>query len=114
MGHLLYGSASEYEFDDRILAHLKVVIVSRLSRQESFLLSWATEPRAGSGRMSVWIAPSIPLQFRFSGSRPPALNKTWIDVMSRLSHTSRGLIAISEEQAEAVKNGETSLSESVD
>ncbi|GAB2522773.1 hypothetical protein [Paramicrobacterium agarici] len=114
MGYLQYGSASEYEFDDRTLAHLKVVVVSRLRRQESFLLSWATEPSAGSGRTSIWIAPTIPLQFRFSGSRPPALNKTWIDVMSRLSHSSRGLVVVSEEEAEAVKSGEVTISGGID
>lgn len=114
MGYLLYGSASEYEFDDRTLAHLKVVIVSRLRQQESFLLSWTTDASAGSGRVSVWIAPSLPLQFRFSGSRPPTLNKTWVDIMSRLSNSSRGLVVISEEEAEAVHNGQTTIKGGID
>lgn len=59
--------------------------------------------------MSVWISPTIPLQFRFLGSRPPELNKVWIDVMSRLSHSPRGLIVIGEDEAAGLANGEKTM-----
>lgn len=114
MGVLLYGSATEYEFDDRTLAHLKFVIVSRLRQQESFLLSWTLDAGVGSGRVSIWISPAVPLQFKFSGSRPPTINKTWIDIMSRLSNSSRGLIVISEEEADAVNSGKTPIKGGID
>lgn len=99
MGFLNYGSGQEFEFEDRTLAHLKVVMTSKLRRQESFLLSWVNPAERGGGRVSVWVTPSIPLTFRFAGSRSPQLNQTWLEVLHELSHTPRGLLVISEEQA---------------
>ncbi len=100
MGHLTYGGTQEFEFEDRTLAHLKVAITLKLRRQESFLMSWVIPAENGGGRMSLWVAPSIPLTFRFAGSRVPQLNKVWIEAMSELSHTPRGLILLSEKDAE--------------
>ncbi|GAA3749874.1 hypothetical protein GCM10022239_26490 [Leifsonia bigeumensis] len=111
MGVLIYGSGTEYEIEDRILAHLKFVIAAKLRRQENFFLSWSNEPDAGSGRMSLWLSPSIPLQFRFYGSRQPQLSRPWLEVLTELSHTSRGLIIISEAEAEAVKAGTLPIEE---
>lgn len=92
MGTLLYGSPpSEIPMDDRLLAHLKVVIVNKLRRSEPFLLSWEVSASDGSGRRSVWMHESIPLQFRFSGSRAPALNHTWIEQMMLASMSNEGL-----------------------
>lgn len=105
MGVLLYGVGPEYEIEDRVLAHLKVVIGAKLRRQESFFLSWTNNPEAGSGRVSLWLSPSIPLQFRFFGSRQPQFNRVWLEVLTELSHTSRGLVIVSESDAEAVKAG---------
>lgn len=99
MGYLVYGGAQEYEFEDRTLAHLKVAITMKLRRQESFLMSWVNPPEKGGGRLSVWLTPSIPLAFRFSGSRAPKLNKEWLEVMNELSNTPRGLIVVSEQDA---------------
>lgn len=100
MGYLNYGGTHEYEFDDRTLAHLKTAMTMKLRRQESFLVSWTTPVERGGGRVSIWLSPGIPLAFRFSGSRNPVLNKTWIAVMHELSNTPRGLIVISEQEAE--------------
>lgn len=100
MGFLIYSGAQEYEFEDRTLAHLKAAITFKLRHQESFLLSWVNPPERGSGRVSLWLAPSIPLAFRFSGSRAPSLNKNWLSVLNELSNTPRGLVVVSEEEAE--------------
>jgi len=99
MGFLNYAGAQEYEFEDRTLAHLKVAITSKLRRQESFLMSWTNPPEKGSGRVSIWLAPSIPVTFRFAGSRAPELNEEWLTALTELSHTPRGLIVISEDEA---------------
>ena len=99
MGYLIYGGTQEYEFEDRTLAHLKVAITMKLRSQESFLMSWTNTPQAGSGRVSIWLSPSIPLTFRFSGSRPPQLNREWLAVLSDLSHTPRGLVVVPEDSA---------------
>ena len=41
MGTMYYGgSAMPIRIDDRALAHLKVVLATKLRRNESFTLSW--------------------------------------------------------------------------
>jgi hypothetical protein len=87
MGVLMYGpSASEIEVDDRLLAHLKVVVLSKLRRAESFTISWDVEADQGGGRETVWVHPAIPLRFRFAGSRPPQLNRAWLDQLVRAAN----------------------------
>lgn len=100
MGYLLYDS-HEYEFEDRTLAHVKIAVTNKLRKQESFLLSWTMTPECGSGRISLWMTPSIPLGFRFSGSRSPQLNEAWVKVLQELSNSPRGLVVVSEKEAEA-------------
>ena len=41
MGKLVYGaSVTEIDIDDRTLAHLEIVIIAKLRRDEKFVLSW--------------------------------------------------------------------------
>ncbi|WP_142121904.1 hypothetical protein [Rarobacter faecitabidus] len=101
MGYFVYGMVAEYEFEDRMLAHLKVAIGLKLRHHESFFVSWSNPVEKGSGRISLWVSPSIPLIFRFAGSRPPEINATWVNVLRDLSQSSRGLVVISEQEAEA-------------
>jgi hypothetical protein len=92
MGKFIYGAPSiTVEFDDRVLAHIKVVIVSKLRRNESFTFSWEIPSSMGSGSSSVWLHPAIPLQFQFSGSREPALNRRWLDELNSSANTPGGL-----------------------
>lgn len=99
MGHLIYDGR-DYAFEDRLLAHLKVAVGMKLRRQESFFLNWIVEPQDGSGRISLWFAPTQHVGFRFAGSRPPELNKDWIQVMIDLANTPRGLVVMTEQEAE--------------
>ena len=93
MGTLLYGNPnSEITFPDRALAHLQVVIVAKLRRRESFVFSWAIPSTGGSGRTAIWVDPSITMMFRYSGSRMPALNRAWIDVLAASSNSPAGLV----------------------
>jgi hypothetical protein len=92
MGHFIYGNPSvTVEFDDRILAHLKVVILAKVRRGESFTFSWEYTAAEGSGHSSIWIHPTIPLQFNFRGGREPTLNRAWVEDLVRLSNTPAGL-----------------------
>lgn len=100
MGYLIYGGGAEYEFDDRVLAHLKIAIVAKLRLQESFLINWTIPASQGSGRASLWMSPGVPLQFRFSGSKPPELNRVWLDALARSSHGIRGMVVMGEPEAE--------------
>lgn len=99
MGLLVYGG-DRYSFEDRQLAHVKVALQRKLRKQECFLMSWTVEPSDGSGRVSLWMSPSIPLSFHFSGSRAPVINEEWLAVLEHTSHTPRGLTIISEQEAE--------------
>ncbi|MFC7432159.1 MULTISPECIES: hypothetical protein [unclassified Agrococcus] len=99
MGHLIYGGATEYAIDDRMLAHVKVAVAAKLRRQECFLLSWEIDAEHGSGRASLWMAPSIPLAFTFSGSRVPELSQVWLEALMETAASSRGMLLMSEADA---------------
>lgn len=101
MGKLIYGSpGTEIDFDDRVLTHLQIVMVSKLRRDESFVFSWREEQATGDGRSTLWLHPSIPLHFRFYGSRVPAINREWIDRLSAAANSSGGLRIVDEPPAE--------------
>lgn len=63
-------------------------------------MSWTNPVEKGSGRVSLWLSPNIPLVFRFSGSRAPQINEAWLRVLNELSHTPRGLVVVDEKEAE--------------
>jgi hypothetical protein len=95
MGSITYDGLVIH-IDDRTLAHLQIVIVNKLRRSESFLMSWKDSPEVGSGRSSIWLHPSILLHFKFDGSRIPALNEDWLAELSASADSSRGLVVTSE------------------
>ncbi|MGX5681117.1 DUF7882 family protein [Schumannella luteola] len=92
MGYLLYGRpAEEIEIEDRILAHIKIVILAKLRRDESFALSFEHDVADGSGRSTIWLHPSIPLQFNFLGSRQPLINRAWLETLVVAANSNDGL-----------------------
>jgi len=92
MGSLIYGSPGiEISFDDRALMHLQVVITAKLRRRESFVFSWTNSPEIGSGRSTIWLAPSSTLYFRYFGSRTPTLNRAWVDALMASANSAGGL-----------------------
>lgn len=83
MGSMIYGiTGITVDIDDRELAHLRIVITSKLRRGESFSFTVSHGVTTGSGRTSYWMHEAIPLVFRFSGSKPPAINRAWVDALS--------------------------------
>jgi len=94
----MYGEQS-LEIEDRLLAHLKIAITSKLRVGESFLLNVQIPAAKGSGRMSLWMSPSIPIHYRFGGSKPPELNRRWLEALSRSSQGIRGMVAMTEDEA---------------
>jgi hypothetical protein len=83
MGRILYGANErDIDVDDRTLAHVKIVILSKLRRGESFAFSWDNPVDSGGGRNTIWIDRAIQLEFVFFGSRPASLNRRWIQEMS--------------------------------
>ena len=93
----MYGSPSiEVGFDDRALTHLQIVITAKLRRRESFVFSWNDSADIGSGRSSIWLDPSSTLFYRFYGSRVPAINREWIEVLMTSANSGGGLFFTAE------------------
>jgi len=108
MGYLVYNDRAQYRFDDRTLSHLKIAITSKLRLQEGFLLSWRVAPEDGGGRISIWLSPAIQLQFLFNEPVPPPLNPKWLESLSRSSHGLRGMVVMTEDEAELIGSGPAS------
>ncbi|MFC7788402.1 DUF7882 family protein [Microbacterium sp. MAHUQ-60] len=75
MGTLEYNSSHPpIDVEDELLVHLKVIIGTKLRRQESFMMTWTSLPPADEGRMSAWIHPAIPLVLVFDSASPPPVD----------------------------------------
>ncbi|WP_253201947.1 hypothetical protein [Subtercola sp. PAMC28395] len=85
----------EAQFDDRLLAHMKTVIVAKLRREEKFTLSYTKDPGEG-GRSTIWLHPAIELAFDFDDDTRPALNRAWIDELMRSANSNDGMSVIDE------------------
>ncbi|WP_298861143.1 hypothetical protein [uncultured Microbacterium sp.] len=97
MGSLFYGDAVHpIHIEDRALAHLKVVIATKLRRNESFTLSWKHPEGIDSGRSTIWLHPSIPLRFVFDEPEAPPLSRKWIEELAHSANTSGGIALIDE------------------
>lgn len=96
MGTLTYDSKVTVSFDDRILAHLQVVIWSKLRRGEQFAFTWTDPMRSGLGRTSVWLSPNISVVFEYFGGRQPRLNPAWLEALTKAANSPNGLTLVPE------------------
>jgi hypothetical protein len=78
VGILQYAS-QQFELEDRLLAHVQIVISTKLRRYEPFMLSWKQPTEMGSGRQALWIENGVPIHFFFYGTRPVSINRAWIE-----------------------------------
>jgi hypothetical protein len=100
VGKLVYNAAGHsFDIEDRTLSHLRLVFMNKLRRGEPFLFQFA--PGDGSGSRSLWIHPSIPLVFHFYGSRPPAINRRWVDELMQEAGGPNGLTILPEPDHDA-------------
>jgi hypothetical protein len=97
MGRFVYDRDATVEMDDRTLAHLQVVVINKLRRQESFALTLRDEQRT----LSVWLCPQTAIQFVYSGNRRPALNREWIEELAVSANSMGGLRLLPEPLAVA-------------
>ncbi|MBT2500662.1 hypothetical protein J7E25_16310 [Agromyces sp. ISL-38] len=97
MGTLYYGdSGTPIGIDDRALAHLKVAIVTKLRRGESFTVSWRHGDDQPRGRSTLWLHHSIPLRFVFDEAEPPELSREWIEDLMRSANSTGGVLLVEE------------------
>ncbi|MBC7590612.1 MAG: hypothetical protein H7226_06150 [Salinibacterium sp.] len=98
MGQLLYGSPPEtFVMDDRTLAHLEIVTLAKLRRNESFALSL---DRPEGGRTTVWLAPASTIVFRFD-ENSHEVNRVWLEVLLDSANTTAGMRLLSEPESVA-------------
>jgi hypothetical protein len=95
MGSLTYDRVV-VDFDDRTLTHVQIVIIQKLRRGESFLLSWKDSTQVGGGRSSVWLNPAIALYFKFAGGHVPTINPEWLEELRGSAASAQGLVVSSE------------------
>lgn len=97
MGVMYYGAGEKFHFDDRLLTHMKLAITTKLRRNESFTLSWEKPPADGSGRSTLWMNASIPLQFEFLSPRDSTdLNRQWVEELLASANSSGGMVLVPE------------------
>ena len=88
MGKFVYEGTTRTDFEDRLLAHMQVVIGNKLRRGEPFYFQWKDEVSTGGGRTSI--------VFKFHGGRPPALNRAWLEALMTVANSPTGLYVIPE------------------
>lgn len=98
MGTLHYGaSRTSLRMDDRALAHLQVVITTKLRRNEGFLLQWDRPVESGSGRGGFWIHPNCDIAYDYEGGREAKLDHDELDRMM-VAASATGGVRITAEQ----------------
>ncbi len=94
MAQFLYGSPPEsFELDDRTLAHIEIVVLAKLRRQEAFAFSLE---RADGGRSTLWIGTNSTLQFRFDGGEQE-INRVWLEALIDSANSPAGLKILPED-----------------
>jgi hypothetical protein len=92
MGTMYYGgSAMPIRIADRALAHLKVVVATKLRRSESFTVSWQHADDEPPGRSTLWVHPSIALRVVVEDPQPPQLNRAWIEELAKSANATGGI-----------------------
>jgi hypothetical protein len=101
MGTFNYNNMVTVDMEDRLLAHLERVIVSKLRRQEKFQFSWLGED--GESRKAVWIEASIPVTFSYEHVVDD-FNPAWLKTLVMAATTEAGLRPLPEPEMPTAKN----------
>lgn len=101
MGTLDYIAAGYVaEVDDRILAHLQIVICNKLRRNERFTLTLPPENGAKGPVNVLWFEASLPVRFTYSSPDRPAINPAWLYLLADAASGRTGLRVVPEPQPE--------------
>lgn len=97
MGYLHYGEAASFAFDNRLLTHLRTVILGKFILRESLPFTWSD----GETQHSLWLHPSAPLRFEFDVGTTPKINPAWIERLMASADSAGGLRLIEEPAEES-------------
>ncbi|HEV7956381.1 MAG: ATP-dependent ligase [Microbacteriaceae bacterium] len=100
MGTFSYDNVLKAEFDDRVLAHLQIVIGAKLRRKESFYFSWKDDAQDGA-RTTIWMHPAVPLIYKYQDGRTPLINRLWVEALSAAANAAGGLHIVPEPDPDA-------------
>lgn len=89
MGRLVHQDRYVFDIEDRMLSHLRIVIMNKLRRQEPFMLQ---APHPDQGTLSIWLHPGTPIVLQFYGSRPPSIDTALIEQMMHDASGPHGLV----------------------
>ena len=94
MGRFVYDSDLTVTLDDDVLAHLQAVVGAKFRLQQPFYLSWRHPAHTGENRTTVWLAPSIPVQFTYRSAQPTALDRERINALLAQANSASGLLLV--------------------
>lgn len=101
MGKFVYDSNFSADIEDRALAHLQVVILSKVRRGEAFAFTWKDPISTGGGRTSVYIHGRSVISFKYTAVRTPQLNPAWLNLLNSVANSGRGLYLAEEPTMES-------------
>ena len=96
MGKFIYDGLLKVDFEDRLLAHLQLVIGAKIRRGESFHFTWKDDQSIGDGRTTVWVHPRVSVVYKFYGSKRPVINRAWVDALMSTANSPTGLYVVPE------------------
>lgn len=91
MGKFIYEGGPKVEIEDRALTHIQLVMTAKLRRGEPFSFSWRDDASIGGGRTTVWIHSGSSLVFKYFGSRPPSINRAWVEALAYTANAPSGM-----------------------
>ncbi len=92
MGKLIYGAIQrQIVMDDRLLAHLEAVVLSRLRRNNAFALHWKERSDTGEGRRTVWVHPAADLYFEYDSANPGEMDRELLDGLAKAADSNQGI-----------------------
>jgi hypothetical protein len=86
--------------DDRTLAHVEIVVIAKLRRNESFAFSL---PGKGDARTSIWLSPASDVQFEYAKGTAD-INRAWLEVLIESANTPQGLRIAAEPETKPAGN----------
>lgn len=92
MGQLFYsGSTIAVIVEDRVLAHLQVVVNAKLKRNSSFMLTLRDTSQYSDSSAAMWISRGIPLYFSFDSARGVEISEQWVRQLLLAADSTGGL-----------------------